>query len=94
MALPSAKNLCPRCGGRMEPGFVRGDAGNFNGVASTIRWEPHDPNAPSGGPDEDTRLARLPIFRFQASPRFPALLCPTCRLVEFEFTERVHQAFP
>lgn len=78
----------------MEPGFVRGDAGNFNGVASTIRWEPDNPDSLPGDFDEDTRLARLPILRFQASPRFPALLCPTCRLVEFEFTERVHQAFP
>lgn len=94
MALPSAKNLCPKCGGRMESGYVRGDAGSFNGIASTIRWEPGESGSAAGAAEQEARLARLPIFRFQASPRFPALLCPTCRLVEFEFTEQVHQTFP
>jgi hypothetical protein len=94
MALPSGKDLCPKCGGLLEPGFVRGDAGNFSGIPSTIRWEPMVPVLVPGESDEDTRLARLPIFRFQESPRFPAVLCPACHVVEFQFTDRVRARFP
>jgi len=94
MALPSEKDTCRRCGGPLEPGFVLGDAGNYNGIAATIRWEPMVPVLVPGETDEDTRLARLPFLRFQESPRFPALLCPACKVVEFQYTDRVRARFP
>ena len=94
MALPSEKDVCRRCGGQLEPGFIRGDAGNFNFIPSTIRWEAAGPGVLPLAFNDDTRLARLPYFRWQDSPRFPALLCPSCHIVEFWFTDWVHQVFP
>jgi hypothetical protein len=78
----------------MELGFIRGDAGNFNGVPSTLRWEAAYSGPPPSPIDDDTRLARLPWFRFQQSPLFPGFLCRACRVVLFEYTDMVHQPFP
>jgi hypothetical protein len=90
MALRSEKESCRKCGGPLEPGFIRGDAG-FS-VAASMCWEPVDPGSLPGDFPTATRLAPLPLIRWQQSPRFPALLCPACRLIEFQLTEAARPA--
>ena len=69
----------------MEQGFIRGDAGF--GTAASMRWEPFNPGSLPGDFPSDTRLAPLPLIRWQQSPEFPALLCPSCRLIEFQLAD-------
>jgi hypothetical protein len=93
MAVPPGKDSCRKCGGPMERGSIAGDAGYFNRFPATILWSPEQPGSLPGDLSGEIRLARLPVFR-SASPRFPALLCPSCHRVEFQFTETARQAFP
>lgn len=70
----------------MERGWVEGDTGAALYVA-TILWIPEKPGSLQGDFQGDTRLARIPIFRFGETPRFRALLCPKCKLIEFRYSE-------
>jgi hypothetical protein len=81
MALPSEADLCRKCGGLLKKGFIEGEAGLS---AATILWLPSTP-ADSIDPDYvGGELAPLGLNRFGTSPKFPARLCPNCKLVEFD----------
>jgi len=82
MARPSGQDSCRKCGGRLSPGFVRGDAGSYG---ATITWTSDPPGPPPVEAFPGGDLARRPLTRFGDSPQFPALLCRTCKLIEFEY---------
>jgi hypothetical protein len=74
----------------MEKGWIRGETGF--GMMASVRWEPFNPGSLPGDFPSNTRLAPLPRFVLQQSPEFPALLCPSCRLIEFQFPDPSHHA--
>jgi hypothetical protein len=83
MALPSEADICRKCGGRLKQGFISGEG---PWTQATILWLPAtaedalDPGYVGGN-----ELAPLTFFRLSKDPKFPARLCPTCKLVEFEY---------
>ena len=77
MALPTENEVCRKCGGRMVSGDVRGFAGPRH---AAILFTPAD--SPKGF-SEGLRLT--PVHFGPSSPRLPALLCPSCGIVEFRF---------
>ena len=93
MAVGSVSDSCRKCGGEMERGSVRGEAGRGSGLPATILWEPARAVTESIGRSGNLRLAKLPIGMFRESPVFPALLCRSCRLVELQYTRAVPQSF-
>jgi hypothetical protein len=84
MALPSESQLCRKCGGKLMRGFVRGEAQGLQ--IATIEWVAEaEPDADRDSEYSDVDLAPLPLTIFGKEPNFPALLCPTCRIVEFHY---------
>jgi hypothetical protein len=76
--------ICRKCMGPMERGWVEGDTGAAL-YAATIVWVPEKPGSLPGDFGGDTRLARIPLLRFSESPRFRALICPKCKVIEFGY---------
>jgi hypothetical protein len=71
--------MCRKCGGPLRGGYVEADGMM---APATIYWYPEAVNEYAIGEE----LAPLPFWRFSSSPRFPALLCPKCSLIEFSFS--------
>ncbi len=82
MALPSERDVCRKCGGPLKTGFIEGEG---PWTQATILWEPATTADSLDPMYASQELAPLPLTRFSAGPRFPARLCPSCRLVEFEY---------
>ncbi len=60
--------------------------GEANEGPATILWAPEMPNSTVEKPFASREFAPLPMFGFRGSPRFQGLLCPACKLVEFEYS--------
>ncbi len=86
MALPSERESCRRCGGQMEEGVVVA-GGGLGGTAKTILWYPAKPGVLPVSTDGSVPLSPLSArdLLVGRSPGFRALLCPSCRIVEFQF---------
>jgi len=82
MALPSEADLCRKCGGSLEKGFIAGEGPWSQG---TVRWYPAGPGDAVDPYAVGIELAPAPLTRFGKYPAFPARLCPKCKLVEFEY---------
>jgi hypothetical protein len=80
MSLPAANDRCPRCGGHRVRGYVQGDAAS---VPATVFWGTFESTPEERFPGND--LAPLPLARWSESPKFPALHCPACKRIEFEY---------
>jgi hypothetical protein len=75
---------CHKCGGPLQRGWIKGTTGAAL-YPATVLWEPEKVGSVPGSFGDDTRLARLPFFRFSPAPEFRARLCPKCKRVEFDF---------
>jgi hypothetical protein len=82
MALPSGGEVCRKCGGPLKNGFIVGEG---PWTQATVMWIPATPADALGADSVATELAPLPFSRFGKDPKFPARVCPRCKLVEFEY---------
>jgi len=82
MALPSGSEHCRKCGGALKKGYIEGEG---PWTQATILWLPESPADALHPNFVGTELAPLPFTRFSNDPKFPARLCPTCKLVEFTY---------
>jgi hypothetical protein len=83
VALHSENELCRKCGGPLRRGTVEGESGGFE--PASIAWMPAVPDTNRSPYPEYEELAPVPLWGWSKSPRFPALLCPNCKIVEIHY---------